>query len=315
MIDNITMVKKSLSEDEKTNIINSSRLVSNSLNGLTYYDNRSTKNFTGGLFIQIDTRNKLKISGSIHKYHSHLESGRLTNFETFTMDQAKGTFKKLIVNTGVNPNNIEVTFFEVGINLKFDFDVKPILDKVHSIGKTEKPFFIEPKFKDGRQITTGTHRDFRVHFKMYDKIFEMKDSRKPVANFKHHILRIETVHRRVEKLQLNQLIDNDYLQAIQNDFFTQWNGLNFYNDIEAPKGTQRSKIDLVRNIIYCGKNVVLNDYKSQYENKALTKRQFYAVRDFLNSWELIRSDFTIKKSAIVPFWDLSYSIEKQLLIS
>ncbi|TDE01517.1 hypothetical protein [Flavobacterium sandaracinum] len=314
MIDNITMVKKSLSEREKTNIIKKSRLVSNSLNGLIYYDNRTTKNFTGGLFIQIDTRNKLKITGSIHKYHSHLESGYLTNFDSFTMVQAKGTFNRLITNTGIDPNDIEVTFFEVGINLKFDIDVKFVLEKVHSIGKMEKPFLIEPKFKESRQITTGTHRDFRVHFKMYDKLFEMQDSRKPIGNFKHHILRIETVHRRVEKLQLNQFLSNEYLKVIQSDFFNQWDGLNFYNDIEAPKGTQRSKIDLVRNIIYKGKITVLNNYKSQYENKALSKRQFYAIRDFIGKWEVIRTDFVVKNSKIVPIWNKSYNAEKQLLI-
>lgn len=313
MIDNITMIKKSLSESEKTNIIKSSRLVSNSLNGLIYYDNRTTKNFTGGLFIQIDTRNKLKISGSVHKYHSHLNSGYLTNFDSFTMQQAKATFEKLIINTGVDPNEIEVVFFEVGINLKFEIDTKMILEKVHSIGKNQKPFYIDPKFKESRQIITGTHRDFRVCFKMYDKLFEMVDRRKPVSNFKYNILRIETVHRRVEKLSLNQFISIENLRMIQSDFFNQWNGLNFYNDIEAPKGTQRSKIDLVRNIIYKGKNTVLNEYKSQYENNALSKRQYYAVRDFINNWEAIRKDYIIKRSKIVPIWFYSYSAELQEL--
>lgn len=313
MIDNITMVKKTLSEVEKTRIIKTSRLVSNTLNGLIYYDNRTTKNFTGGIYIKIDSSNRLKITGSLHKYFSYLGNGSLTNFDRFTMNDVKATFEKLIQNTGMNPEKVEITFFEIGLNLKFSFDVKMILEKVHSIGKMEKVFLVEPKFKDGRQITTGTHRDFRIHFKMYDKIFEMKDSRQKERDFPHHILRIETVHRRVEKTLLTEFIIDANLVILQNEFFNQWDKLNFYNDIDAPKGTQRSKIDLIRNIIYNGKNEVLKQYKSQFENNVLSKRQFYSVRNFIRNWEAIRHEFDIKNSKIVPIWQSAYNTEKQLV--
>lgn len=313
MIDNITMTKRTLSEVEKKNIIKSSRLVSNSLNGLIYYDNRNTKNFTGGIYIRIDPKDNLRINGSLQKYYSYLQNGGLTNFETFNMNQAKDTFTILVESIGVNPDRVCINFFEIGINIKLPIDTKMILEKVHSIGKMEKVFFIEPSYKDGRCITTEKHRDYRIFFKMYDKVFEMLDKNHKRTPTGENIIRIETVHRRCEKLYLNDFFDLEFLQQLQNSFFNEWDKLNFYNDITAPKGTQRSKIDLIRNIIYKGKNEVLKQYKTQYENNALTKRQFYSVRDFLENWEAIRHEFDIKNSKIVAFWKIAYNTERQIV--
>lgn len=315
MIDNITMVKRTLSETEKKTIIKTSRLVSNSLNGLIYYDNRVTKNFTGGLFIKIDPSNRLKITGSLHKYFSYLENGSLTNFDSFTMTDVKETFEKLILNTGISPDKVEITFFEIGLNIKLPIESKTVLEAIHSIGKhKEKSFLIDANHKEARQITTERHRDYRIYFKVYDKVFEMLDKHHKRTPTGINIIRIETVHRRCEKLYLNDFFDLEFLHRLQNSFFNEWDKLNFYNDIDAPKGTQRSKIDLIRNIIYKGKNEVLKQYKSQYENNALTKRQFYSVRDFIENWEAIRHEFDIKNSKIVPFWQTAYGIEKQVVI-
>lgn len=313
MIDNITMTKRTLSEVEKNNIIKSSRLVCNSLNGLIYYDNRNTKNFTGGFYIKIDTKDNLRINGSLHKCFSYLQGGSLTNFETFTMLQAKETLTLLMAKIGLNENKVEINFYEIGINVKIPFDSKMILEAIHSIGQKEKTFLVEPSYKDGRCMTTEKHRDFRVYYKMYDKVFEMLDKRHKRTPTGQNIVRIETVHRRCEKIYLNNFFELEYLQRLENYFFNEWDKLIFYNDITAPKGTQRSKIDLIRNIVYKGKNEVLKQYKSQYENNALTKRQFYSVRDFIENWEAIRHEFEIKNSKIVPFWNKAYNIEKELV--
>lgn len=315
MIDNITMTKRTLSEVEKKNIIKSSRLVCNSLNGLIYYDNRTTKNFTGGLFIKIDPSNKLKVTGSLHKYFSYLENGSLTNFDSFTMNDVKEAFEKLILHTGINPDKVEITFFEIGLNVRLPIETKPIIEAIHSIGKhKEKLFLIDANHKDTRQITTEKHRDYRIYFKVYDKVFEMLDKQHKRTPRGVNIVRIETVHRRCEKVYLIDFFDLEFLHRLQNSFFNEWDKLNFYNDITAPKGTQRSKIDLIRNIIYKGKNEVLKQYKSQYDNNALTKRQFYSVRDFLENWETIRHEFDIKNSKIVPFWKTAYNTEKQIVM-
>lgn len=308
------MTKRTLSEVEKKNIIKSSRLVCNSLNGLIYYDNRTTKNFTGGLFIKIDSSNKLKVTGSLHKYFSYLENGSLTNFDSFNMNDVKTAFEKLILNTGINPDKVEITFFEIGLNVKLPIKAKLILEAIHSIGKhKEKLFLIDASYKDGRCLTTEKHRDYRIFFKMYDKVFEMLDKNHKRTPTGINIVRIETVHRRCEKLYLNDFFDMEFLHRLQNSFFNEWDKLNFYNDITAPKGTQRSKIDLIRNIVYKGENEVLKHYKAQYENNALTKRQFYSVRDFLDNWEAIRHEFEIKNSKIVPLWKDAYGIEKQIV--
>jgi hypothetical protein len=312
MIDNITMIKKTLSENEKKNIIKNSRLVCNSLNGLIYYDNRTTKNFTGGLFIKIDPNNNLKITGSLHKYFSYLENGSLTNFDSFTMYQAKETFEKMILKTGMNPEKVAINFFEIGMNIKLPIETKIVLEAVHSIGNhKEKIFLIDANHKDARQITTERHRDFRIYFKMYDKIFEMEDKHHKRTPTGLNILRIETVHRRCEKLFLTDMLELDNLLRLQNSFFAEWERLNFYNDITAPKGTPRSKKDLIRNIIYNGKNEVLKQYRNQYENNALTKKQFRTLREYIDNWEANKQEFEIKQSKIVPFWIDAYDVEKQ----
>ena len=314
MIDNITMVKKTLSENEIKAIIKNSRLMRNSLNGLIYYDNRTTKNFTGGLFIKIDPNNRLKITGSLHKYYSYLETGSLTNFDSFTMLQAKATFERLILNTGINPDKVEITFFEIGINVKLPIEPKTVLEAIHSIGKhKEKIFLIDANHKDNRQVTTERHRDYRLYFKIYDKVFEMLDKQNRRTPTGLNIIRIETVHRRCEKTFLKDFLNLENLIRLQNLFFNEWENLNFYNDITAPKGTTRGKIDLIRNIIYKGKNEVLSQYKSQYENNALSKRQFYTVKEFVNNWEAIRHEFDIKNSKIVPIWKNAYNIEKHIV--
>lgn len=313
MIDNITLIKKTLSDEEKKYIIEKSRLELKTLDGLPYYDNLKTKNFNGGIKIKICVRNILTVSGSLHKYNNYLNARTLTNFNSFTMQTAHQTFKKLFENFGIEPEAVYVSFFEIGINLKFDIDVITILDKVYSIGATDKKFIIDSYVRQKRQITTERHRDLRIVFKMYDKFFEMKDNRQPKPNIDYNILRIETVHRRVEKVLLSEFMTITYLTKLQNEFFNQWERINFYCDINAPKGTTKAKIDLVKNIIYNGTTEVLQEYKSQLDNEVITKRQYYFIKPFIDDWHNQKKEYSLKDTQIVPIFKSSYNNEKQLL--
>lgn len=313
MIDKITLIKKTLSDEEKKYIIEKSRLELKTLDGLPYYDNLKTKNFNGGIKIKICIRNILTVSGSLHKYNNYLNARTLTNFDSFTMETAHQTFKKLFENFGIEPKAMQVSFFEIGMNLKFDIDIRTILDKVYSIGAIDKKFMVDPKFKDNRQIITQSHKDFRIVFKMYDKFFEMKDSRQPKPNIDYNILRIEKVHRRVEKMLLSEFMTKASLTKLQNEFFNQWERINFYCDINAPKGTTKARIDLVKNIIYNGTTEVLQEYKDQLDNEAITKRQYYFIKPFIDDWHNQKKEYSLKDTQIVPIFKSSYNNEKQLL--
>lgn len=306
------MIKKNLSDTEIKEVVKKSRLLEQSVNGLKSYSNTLTKNFNGGLYIKIGNDKTLKVNGSLHKYYSFLKSKRLTNFDSFTMHQAKEVIKNLIENVGFEPEKVQINFFEIGLNINVIFDPKTILKGVHSIGKfeTAKEIFYNPKYKSKSLVTTEFHRDFRIYHKMYDKVYEMIDKRKEPPN-QANIIRIETANRRVEKVLLLDFFKDEYLLQLQKRFFSHWDKLNFNNDIQAPPGTHKSKRELAKEIIYKGKNEVYKKYLDQYKNGTLSIKMYYTIKKFIDNWEIEKFNFQLKKSEICTYWEKVYCTEKQ----
>jgi hypothetical protein len=229
------------------------------------------------------------------------------------MPQAKETILQLIDNIGFEPLLSKIVYYEIGLNLVINIEPNKILQNVLSIGNlnTEKAFYFNARYKQKTHVNTLTHRDFRIYHKMYDKIFEMIDNRKlPPVN--KNIIRIETVNRRIEKTFLSDFINDENLNQLQTRFFNHWNGLNFHNDIEAPPGTHKSKIELAKEIIYTGKNEVLKKYYNQYKNGVLSMKMYYSIKRFVENWETDKFKFVSKKSQICAYWEKVYNTEKQL---
>ncbi|PTD14378.1 hypothetical protein [Flavobacterium columnare] len=314
MIDNIVMVKRNLSDTEIKQIVKKSRLQEQSVNGFKHYDNRLTKNFNGGFFIKIGIDNTLKINGSLHKYYSFLQNKTLTNYDSFTMQQAKEAVISLINSIGFTPENTTITFYEIGLNIIVSENPKLFFEAIHSIGNFENPkmFFINPKYKDGRMIVTEYHKDYRLYHKVYDKIFEMQDKRK-VTPESLNIIRIETVHRRVERTMLIDFFKNDNLKQLQTKFFNEWDKISFEKDINAPNGTHTSKIDLAKNIIYNGKNTVLRKAHEQYKNGTLSLKKYYTIKKFIDNWETEKFNYVLKNKLIFTIWENLYNSEKEKL--
>lgn len=312
MIDKIRFSKKNLSEPEILKIVALSRLQSYNADGLTHYNNQRTKNFNGGMFIKIDIDNCLKIEGSLHKYSTYLRSKELNNYDRFTMCQAKETVLKLINNTGIDPNNIMVNYYEVGINLVSEIEPKELLKNVYSIGDLdkEKVFYIDHKFKNQSQMITESHKDFRIVSKLYDKIHEMRDNRKtPPPNLK--IIRIETIHKRVEKTLLLDFFKDEKLNKIQRVFFNNWDKLNFFVEIVAPKNTSVSKIELSKVLYKRNRSEVLREIKEQYKNKTMSVKVYYTLKRFIENWDNEKISFKPTKSLIFSQWENMYNTEKQ----
>lgn len=313
MIDNIVMIKNNLSETEIKSIVTKSRLLEQSVNGLKVYHNGKNKNLEGGFYIKISENKTLKITGSLHKYYTYLSQKKLNNFDSFTMQQAKETMNKLVIDKGFNIENTKVTFYEIGLNLVVDFEPSEILKNVKSIGtiENEKEFFYNPQYKKKTHKNTLTHRDFRIYHKMYDKVFEMQDKRKqPPSELK--IIRIETAHRRVENTLLTNFLKDENLNLLQKKFFSYWHKLNFFNDVDAPKGTHKSKIELAKEIMHKGKVEVLNTYVNQYKNLVLSAKMYYSIKKFIDNWELDKHSFKVKKTDIFTYWQKVYNTEYQL---
>lgn len=313
MIDKIRFSKKNLSECEIKKIVLTSRLPSYDANGLKHYHNQRTKNFNGGMFIKIDTDKSLKIEGSLHKYFTSLRNKKTDNFDSFTMHQAKEALLKLIENTGFEIDNVTVNFYEVGLNIVTDIEPKDLLRSVYSIGNfdKEKLFYIDAKFKNESQKITEYHKDFRLVYKVYDKIHEMKDNKKePPKNTK--IIRIETIHKRVEKTFLIDFFTDANLKRVQRIFFDNWDKLNFFVEIVAPKKTSVSKIELSKVLYKKSQSDVLNEILEQYKNNTMSIKIYYTLKRFIENWENEKINFVPTKSLIFYQWEKLYNIEKQI---
>ena len=315
MIDLIRFSKKNLSEVEKNTIITKSRLnVRYDKDGFKCYENGKIKDLQGGLSITIDKENLLKIDGSLHKYHSFLNTGKSSNFDTFTMYQAKETINKIIDTVGFEPINTLVNHYEIGLNLDFEIDVITFINKAYSIGigATEKTLYINPKYRKERLKTTEIHYNFRVSYKMYDKIFEIIDKRGNAPNDKN-ILRIETVNRRIEKISLIDFFADNNLSKIQNVFFNKWDNLNFDFNVLAPKGTHQSKITLAKELILNGTENIKLKYQKLAVSGSITPKIYRSIQTFINNWKTTQYDYKIDKTEIKTIWANRYSIEKQKL--
>ncbi|OWP81647.1 hypothetical protein BWK63_05015 [Flavobacterium covae] len=313
MIDKIRFSKKNLSECEIKKIVETSRLQSYDADGLKHYHNQRTKNFNGGMFIKIDTDKSLKIEGSLHKYSTYLKNKELNNYDSFTMPQARVTMINLINKTGFNPENVTVNFYEIGLNIVTDIEPKEILKSVYSIGDMdkEKLFYIDPKFKNQSQVITEYHKDFRIVNKVYDKIHEMRDNKKKPPNG-IKIIRIETIHKRVEKTYLIDFFTNENLKRMQTVFFNNWDKLNFSIEIKAPPKTSMFKIELAK-VLYKKKPFeVLSEILEQYKNNTISIKIYYTLKRFIENWENEKINFTPTKSLIFSQWENLYNTEKQM---
>lgn len=313
MIDKIRFSKKKLSETEIKKIVTTSRLQSFDADGLKHYNNQRTKNFNGGMFIKIDTDKSLKIEGSLHKYSTYLKSKELNNYDRFTMLQAKTTLLRLIENTGFDATNVMINFYEIGLNMIIEIEPQDLLKGIYSLGDfdKEKIFYVDPKFKNQSQKITESHKDFRLVYKVYDKVHEMRDNKRELPeNIK--IIRIETIHKRVEKTLLIDFFTDANLKRVQKNFFDHWDKLNFSVEIVAPPKTNVSKIELAKVLYKKNEAVVLKEILEQYKNKTMSIKIYYTLKRFIENWKNEKINFVPTKSIIFSQWEKIYNSEKQI---
>lgn len=277
------------------------------------YNNKDTKNFTGGMYIQITSCKKIVVSGSLHKYKNYLLNGNLYNYDSFTMNEAKETINTLFDKLQLNMNDFVITHYEVGISMKIDFDAKEFIYNIHSIGNTQtecKKFYLSPLVKDERMKLTNAHRDFKKVYKVYDKVNELKDKRQ-LKETLGDILRIETIYRRQENKNLIDFFTASNLEKVQNYFFNDWGRLKFDYDIKAPKGTHKLKIDIAKDLFSNGSVYVLNKIKEEYTSDTISKRIYYGLVDFIKGWNEAKHNYLIVEKKIVTKFRKLYLIENQ----
>lgn len=281
-----------MKQDEILQIVNDNGLQTNTSNGEVYYNNQIRKNFTDNVFIQIQTDGRLKIECSLHKYYNYLKERKSVNFDMFTIKQAKETAIQLIENKHITANELSVYRFEIGLNITVSEDCRKYLDLIQGIGAigSEKELNVNMKFKDFREKTTIFHKDKRKYYKIYDKVFEMRDKRyKQLPDI--HILRIETVYRRIEKMSFEQFFSLPNLKKVVEQFFNDWATVNFDRDIITPLGTHYAKQALCKEIIKYGAETALKHSKTKYKEGFITNKQYRTIREFIiNDWPTFKTE-------------------------
>lgn len=300
MIDLITLLKPNLSDGEIETIVERNNLQTNSNDGVVFYDNLSTKNLAQqkGVFIRIETSQKLKVECSLHKYFNEISGYRRTNSNRFCMSEAKKSFHHLLTEKNIGIENLRVYNYEIGLNLNVSKDCRDYLDKMKSIGAigSERPLYVNPRYKDERVRTTVFHNHTRKYFKVYDKVFESMDKKQkgiPDGN----ILRIETVNRRLDNCLAIEFFHPDNLKKMIEVFFRDWRTIQFERDIITPKGTGRARRQLCLDIINKGKEGVLAEAKKRHAAGSLSDWEYRNIREFLvNEWDAIMNSITFIQS-------------------
>ena len=296
MIDLITLVKPDLTDVEISSIVEKNGLQTNSSDGVVFYDNISTKNLAQqkGVYIRIETNQKLKMESSLHKYFNEISGNERTNYNLFSMSEARKSIRHLLSEKDIGIDNLRVYNYEIGLNLDVSRDCRLYLDKMKSIGTTgnEKLLYVNARYKDERMKTTVFHKHTRKYFKVYDKVFESMDrKRKDIPC--HQILRIETVNRRLDNCFVTDFFSPDNLKRLVESFFRDWLSIQFEQDIITPKGTGRARRHLCQDIMDKGKDAVLIQAKERHTNGSLSDWEYRNIREFvIQDWD------TVKKSIV-----------------
>ena len=300
MFDLITIVTPPLDNEKIDHIVWRNGLQTNSRDGLVYYDNIDTKNLVQqkGVYVKIETNRRLKAEGSLQKFYNEITKNERSNYNMFTMDEAKKAIETLLHEKGIDEADARIYNYEIGLNLNISKDCRTFLDKIKSIGPmgNERLIYVNPKYKDERAKTTVFHSHTRKHFKVYDKVFEAIDKKRKVIP-EGNILRIETVYRRLAKGSIKEFFAPDNLYKQIENFFRDWRTIQFEQDIITPKGTGRAKQQLCLEIMEHGKDTVVKRAKARHTNGSLTDWEYRNIREFANNeWDIIKKGITFIQS-------------------
>lgn len=299
MIDLITLTKQRLTDTEIQSIVEFNKLQTNTKAGKVYYNNVNTKNISDGFFLQIEINKRLKLSASLHKYKNWTTNKGFVNYDLFTMQEAEQSAYKLLSNTGLDLNELNVYSYEIGMNLYLPQDCRIYLDSIESIGVSDskKDFWVNPKFKNERLKTTYLYREVRKIFKAYDKNFEMIEKRRTEDTGHINILRIETVFNRVERMPLVRFLSTENLLNMTNRFIKDWRTIHFKIYTVVPPGTSTLKRELCNSILTSSPETVLNNAKVDLSSNRITPKQYRRIREFIqHEWNSFKKLITVEQS-------------------
>lgn len=299
MIDLIKMRKSGLQNINE--IVNKNKLSINYRGETVFYDNLKTKDIRDGFYIRVEDGNPslIRIECSLQKYWSGLNTGKFTNFGVFTFSESRQAINALSIQTGLNLNDFRVTYYEIGLNLNVSKDCREYMDKMQAIGTIDKrkELLVNPRYKDKRVVISEFYEEIKKVFKVYDKNFEMIRKRSKHKPLYLNTLRIETIQKRVERLNVSDLLDFETIKKLSIQFFNDWRTIQFEKNIETPKGTHESKVLLIKDLLTVGRAQTLEKALSDYKTGIITERRYRTVREFIqNDWNSFKNEIKMIQS-------------------
>lgn len=241
-----------------------------------FYRSTAYANFDGCV---IEVRgDAIKCRCSINKLFYKDKSGKLDNSKPMTFRNAVRTINALLLRLFLKPENAIVTYYELGLTLKLSYPATDYINAVSDI--SDRILWNDANYPINRQKTTEKSKYYRKILKIYDKTFEAKEKGREVGN---NILRIETIYRH-QSIKLLDLIDSANLHKIGKIFYEDWLNIHFARELIPLPGVKMSQLDKAREIQRIGLTQYKERYKSMFQEKKITKKQWETIRNFARAW-------------------------------
>lgn len=250
-------------------------------------------NFTGLWFEIANQTATLKFC--LHKQYNVKQLGKLDNSNGFSMAQAKRFIIPFLENIGINPQQCNVKYYEIGLNIPLSESPLLFIQEIKAVGTGKKETFVDANYKKDRQRTTEKTTNVKKVFKIYDKGFESY-SRKGIKPDKGedypHILRIETIYKRQNKPLCN-LFTPTNLKKLASQFYKDWKNAEFAKRIETAKGVTTAQLTRAKQIIDLGIETYIEKNKADYKNGAISPKTYRNNREFAEQWQTINYKFRV----------------------
>lgn len=258
-----------------------------------YYQSSALSNIEG-IWWKIRGRTA-QIKCSLHKLFWRSRYGTLDNSQMFTISDAKQIISELLDEWDINPEQVRITYYEVGLNIPVDHDPIEYISLAESIGVLRnKELFNDANFEKNRQKTTEKSKNIKKVFKIYDKGFEARDKGRMCEG---NILRIETIYRR-QSINLIDFFSEDSINNILHTFYRDWATISFRRRLSADKGVKSSQIEKAESLLRLGRDEYMKRTKSDWKSGYLSDKQYRTIREFIQSWDLIKSHFLLLASSL-----------------
>lgn len=285
MLDKIVMKGKLDFENEAPAIIRKYHLQECTKGEIIYYQSGHLANIEG-IFITL-CGSSITVKCSIHKLWSKWTGEGLDNSKPCRFTQARETLRRLLDDLGIDPEQVRVSYYEIGVNMVMRHDPLDYIREVQAVG-TEKEFFNDANFEKFRQKTTEKSRNYKKVQKVYDKTFEAAEKHRTAGP---NILRVETIYKR-QGAHVNEFFDSAWTDKILTRFYRDWAALLFVRETVAAKGVKSSQLQKAREILALGVVGYLDTIKRRLHSGAITPKTYRGCREFARDWAKYSHLFT-----------------------